>query len=94
MREVQNIILGEGTSFDQQSRQSSVIALKNCWSVPLTCRHVPAPGDYGRVITRIHCKWRQHSSSSRSPTLPKKVDFKLDPYRGYICVVITLDSND
>ena len=54
--------------------------------------HVPAPGDYGRIITRIHYRWRQNSFHPDHPTLPKKVD-QLDPYR-VTFLWNTLNSNE
>ena len=77
MREVEYIISGEGTAW--MTKPPAVTGFEE-QDQAIDMWHVPAPGDYGRVITRIHYKWRQNSFHPDHPTLPKKVD-QLDPYR-------------
>ena len=81
MREVEYIISGDDTAwmtkppaakgFEEQGQAIDM------WEVPV-------PGEYGRIITRIHYKWRQNSFHPDHPTLPKKVD-QLDPYSVTFC---------
>ena len=89
MREVEYIISEEGTAW--MTKPPAVTGFEEQGQA-IDMWHVPAPGDYGRVITRIHYKWRQNSFHPDHPTLPKKVD-QLDPYR-VTFLWNTLDSNE
>ena len=82
MREVEYIISGEGTAW--MTKPPAVTGFEEQGQA-IDMWHVPAPGDYGRIITRIHYKWRQNSFHPDHPTLPKKVD-QLDPLPGHIFV--------
>ena len=41
---------------------------------------VPKEGEYQRIITRVHCKWRENGFCPDHLTLPKSLD-RLKPYR-------------
>ena len=77
MREVEYIISGQDTAW--MTKPPAVKGFES-QEQAVDMWVVPGVGEYGRIVTRVHYKWRQNAFHPDRPTLPKRVD-QLDPYR-------------